>query len=71
MRLVEPDMYPECMHLMTFDKLIDLITRHKHPNYSIGEVARVIVIDECHALISHTFIRGIDSISTWIKMAMR
>lgn len=71
MQPVEPDMHPECMRLMTFDKLIDLITRHKHPDYSILEAARVIVIDECHALISDTFIRGIDSISTWMKMAMR
>lgn len=68
---VEPDMHPECMRLMTFDKLIDLITRHRHPEYSILEGVRIVVVDECHALLSDTFIRGIDSISTWMKMAMR
>lgn len=71
MRPVKPDMHPECMRLMTFDKLIDLITHHRHPDHTILEGVRVVVVDECHALLSDTFIRGIDSISTWMKMAMR
>ena len=71
MRPVKPDMHPECMRLMTFDKLVDLITHHRHPDHTILEGVRVVVVDECHALLSDTFIRGIDSISTWMKMAMR
>ena len=70
MRPLEPDMHPECMRLMTFDKLIDLITHHNHPDYYILEAARIVIIDECHALISDTFIRDILSIIVWMSMSM-
>lgn len=55
---------------MTFDKLIDLITHHNHPDYYILEAARIVIIDECHALISDTFIRDILSVIVWMSMSM-
>ena len=59
------------LRLMTFDKLIDLIENHNAPDRTILGGVKIVVIDECHALISDSFIRGVGSVRVWAKLMMQ
>ena len=62
---------PNRIRLMTFDKLINLIRWQNDAAHAILEGVRIVVIDECHALISDTFIRDIGRAVVWMSMSMR
>lgn len=58
------------LRLMTFDKLIDLLATHNTPWAPPLAGVRVVVIDECHALVGDEFISNIVSVRVWMKMCM-
>ena len=66
-----PDICPQRIRLMTFDKLINLIKYSNKAGHIILEGVRIVVIDECHALISDTFIKDIMSIIVWMSLTMQ
>lgn len=64
----EIDQMLDCgIQVMTYDKIINLIRNY---NPSCGETLeriKVIVLDECHALFSDVFIKGMGELRQWIR----
>lgn len=67
----ETPVEPNKLRLMTFDKLIDLLATHNLPWVPPLAGVRVVVIDECHALVGDEFITNIVSVRVWMKMSMQ
>lgn len=55
------------MQVMTYDKIIGIITTQNSTNgRTLGRV-KVLVLDECHCLFSDVFIKGMDGFRQWVR----
>lgn len=58
------------IQVMTYDKLIGLI-RDKNPKRGTTlQRIKIIVLDECHAIFSDTFVPGMDLIVQWVRRTL-
>jgi len=55
------------IQVMTYDKIINLIRNYNPCNGETLERIKVIVLDECHALFSDVFIKGMGELRQWIR----
>jgi hypothetical protein len=59
------------IQVMTYDKLIYILNYCNNPDRdTLGEI-KVIILDECHTLLSDTFIRGINVLKVWMREKIR
>lgn len=58
------------IQVMTYDKIIDIILKHNSDSGTTLEKTKIVVFDECHAMFSDKFIRGMESLRVWIRGAL-
>jgi hypothetical protein len=54
------------IQILTYDKVIDILKNQNSKDHETLEKIKIVVIDECHALFSDTFIRDIEALKVWI-----
>lgn len=55
------------IQIMTYDKIIDIITKKNYAEEETLKNIKVIVFDECHTLFSDKFINDMESLKVWIR----
>lgn len=55
------------MRIMTYDKLVFILSNCNTIGYRTLVNAKIVVFDECHTLFSDTFISNIDAIKVWVR----
>ena len=53
--------------IMTYDKIIDIITQKNEIGFETLKNVKVIVFDECHTLFSDKFIQNLEALKVWIR----
>lgn len=59
------------IHIMTYNRFIYLLKNCNHPDRATLCNVKIVVLDECHALFSDTFIKDIFSVRVWINDHMK
>lgn len=55
------------MRIMTYDKIIDILSDKNTVGKETLSAVKAIIFDECHALFSDTFIKGMGMLQVWIR----
>lgn len=64
---VEESIAGSGMRIMTYDKIISILLNNNTIGKETLNAVKIVVFDECHALFSDTFIRGIEVLQVWIR----
>lgn len=59
------------IRLMTYDKIIRIISNYSWTDNEVLERVKIIIFDECHTLYADRFIKGIDMLNVWIRSTLR
>ena len=64
---IEDAVYGSGMRIMTYDKIINILTNRNIVGKETLSNVKAIVLDECHTLFSDTFIKSITALQVWIR----